>query len=94
MIKPDHLLSTLNQISNIQIAMEKRQTRLPFLDIMINQRDRKIWMDIYDKPTDSKNAPPTKNDPWHCLANIPLSLSLLQEEYVPLQGVHLMYSMI
>ena len=44
----------LNQISNIQVTMEKSQTRLPFLDIMINQSDRKIWMNIYNRPTDTK----------------------------------------
>ena len=55
LIKPDHLLSILNQINNnIQFTMEKSQTRLPFLDIMINKSGTKIWMDIYKKPTDSK----------------------------------------
>ena len=38
LIKPDHLLSILNQINNnIQFTMEKSQIRLPFLDIMINK---------------------------------------------------------
>ena len=55
LIKPDHLLSILNQINNnIQFIMEKSQTRLPFLDIMISKSGTKIWMDIYKKPTDSK----------------------------------------
>ena len=55
LIKPEHLLSILNQINNnIQFTMEKSQTRLPFLDIMINKSGTKIWMDIYNKPTDSK----------------------------------------
>ena len=48
LIKPEHLLSILNQINNnIQFTMEKSQTRLPFLDIMINKSGTKIWMDIY-----------------------------------------------
>ena len=34
--------------------MEKSQTRLPFLDKMLNKSGTKIWMDIYKKPTDSK----------------------------------------
>ena len=39
---------------NIQFTMEKSQARLLFLDIMINKSGTKIWMDIYNKPTDSK----------------------------------------
>ena len=55
LIKPEHLLSILNQINdNIQFIMEKSQTRLPFLDIMINKSGTKICMDIYNKPTDSR----------------------------------------
>ena len=40
--------------NNTQFTMEKRQTRLPFLDIMLNKSGTKILMDIYNKPTDSK----------------------------------------
>ena len=48
-IKPDHLLSILNQINNsIQLTMEKSQTRLSFLDMMISKSGRKIWMNIYN----------------------------------------------
>ena len=68
----------LNQISNIQVTMEKSQTRVPFLDIMINQSDRKIWMNIYNKPTDTKKikkVPFTKKHPWHYLTNIPSYLA-------------------
>ena len=37
-LKPNHLLSTLNQINNnIQYTMGNSQTRLPLLDIMINK---------------------------------------------------------
>ena len=55
LIKPYDLLSVLNQINNsIQFTMEKSQTRLHFLDIMISKSGTKIWMDIYNKPTDSK----------------------------------------
>ena len=75
--KPDDLLSILNQINNnIQFTMEKSQTRLPFLDIIINKSGTKVWMDIYNKPTDSKRYVPfTSNHPRHCLTNIPFSLA-------------------
>ena len=77
LIKPEHLLSVLNQIkNNIQFNMEKSQTRPPFLDIMINKSGRKIWMDIYKKPMDSKRYVPfMSNHPRHCLMNIPFSLA-------------------
>ena len=56
--------------------MEKSQTRLPFLDIMINKSGTKIWMDIYNKPTDSKRYVSfMSNHPKHCLTNIPFSLA-------------------
>ena len=43
LIKPEHLLSMLNQIkNNIQFTMEKSQTRLHYLDIMINKSGTKI----------------------------------------------------
>ena len=77
LIKPEHLFSILNQIkNNIQFIMEKGQTRLPYLDIMINKSGTKIWMNIYGKPTDVKRYVPfTSDDPWHCLTNIPFSLA-------------------
>ena len=56
--------------------MEKSQTRLPFLDIIINKSGTKIWIDIYNKPTDSKRYVPfTSNHPRHCLTNITFSLA-------------------
>ena len=77
LIKPDHLLSILNQINNnIQFTIEKSQTRLAFLGIMINKSGTKTLMYIYKKPTDSKQYVPfTSNHPWHCLTNILLSLA-------------------
>ena len=76
-IKPEYLLSILNQVNNnIQSTTEKRQTRIPFLDVMINKNSTKIWMDIYNKPTDSKRyVPCTSNNPQHCLTNIPFPLA-------------------
>ena len=42
LIKPEHLLSILNQINNnIQFTMVKSQTRLPFLGITINKSGTK-----------------------------------------------------
>ena len=71
LIKPDHLLSMLIQIkNNIQFTMEKNQTRLGFLDIMINKIGTNIWMDTCNKPTDSKRYVPfTLNHSRHFLIN-------------------------
>ena len=56
--------------------MEKSQSRLPLLDIMINKSGTKVWMDIYNKPTDSKRYVSfTSNHPRRCLTNIPFSLA-------------------
>ena len=56
--------------------MEKSQIRLPLLDIMIRKSGTEIWMDIFNKPTDSKRYVPfTSNHPWHCLRNIPFFLA-------------------
>ena len=42
---------------------------------MINKSVAKIWVDIYNKPTDSKRSVPfTSSHPQHCLTNIPFSL--------------------
>ena len=77
LIKPEHLLSISNQINNnTQFTMGKSQTRLPVLDIMINKSSTKLWMDIYNKPTDSKRYVPfTSNHLRHCLTNIRFSLA-------------------
>ena len=54
-MKPQHLLSILNQTNNnIQLPiknMKKSQARLPFLHIIIKKGHTKIRMDIYNKPT-------------------------------------------
>ena len=56
--------------------MEKSTTNLPFLDIMINKTGTKIWMDIYNKPTDPKRYVYfTSNHPRSCLRNIPFCLA-------------------
>ena len=55
--------------------MEKSQTRLPFLDIMINKSGTKICMDIYNKPADSKPYVQfMSNHSQHCLTTIPFFL--------------------
>ena len=56
--------------------MERSTTDFPFSDIMINKTGTKIWMDIYNKPTDSKRYVPfTSNHPRSCLRNIPFCLA-------------------
>ena len=56
--------------------MEKSHSRVTSSDIMINKSGTKIWMDIYNKLTDSKrHVSFTSNHPRHCLTNIPFSLA-------------------
>ena len=56
--------------------METSDNQLPFLDVMINKEGKKVFMDIYSKPTDSKRYVSfTSNHPKHCLKNIPFSLA-------------------
>ena len=56
--------------------MERSTTNSPVLDIMINKTGRKIWMDIYNKPTNSKRYVPfTSNHPRSSLRNIPFCLA-------------------
>ena len=55
LIKPNNLQTILYQINpNLQFTMGRSTTNLLFLNIMINKPGIKIWMDIYNKPTDSK----------------------------------------
>ena len=61
--------------------MDKSQTRIPPLDILINKSGTKIWIDTCNKQTDLKRYVPfTSNQTRHCLTNH----SLLHEQYVPL----------
>ena len=56
--------------------MERGTANLPFLDIMINKSGTGFWMDIYNKPNDSKRYVPfTSNHPQSFLRNIPLCLA-------------------
>ena len=77
LIKPNELLEVLNNINPaIQSTMETSDTQLPFLDVMIIKEGKKVFMDIYSKPTDSKRYVSFKsNHPKHCLKNIPFSLA-------------------
>ena len=55
LIKPDDLLTILNSVSNnFQILMELNDNKLPLLDILITKSGKKIWMNIYSNPTNSK----------------------------------------
>ena len=78
LIKPNDLLTILNQENpNLQFTKERSTTNLPFLDIMINKTGTKIWMDIYNKPTDSKRYVhfTSSNHPRSCLRNISFILA-------------------
>ena len=77
LIRPNKLLHVLNNINPpIQFTMETSDTQLQFLDVMINKEGKKVFMDIYSKPMDSKRYVSFKsNHPKHCLKNIPFSLA-------------------
>ena len=76
LIKPDDLLTILNSVNNdIQFSMELNDNKLPFLDILITKSGKKIWMNIYSKPTDSKRyVSYLSNHPKPCRKNIPFCL--------------------
>ena len=71
LIKPNDILTILNQVNpNLQFTMERNNTNLPFLGIMINKTGTNTWMDIYSKPTDTKRYVPfTSNHSGSCLRN-------------------------
>ena len=71
------IVDVLNNINPaIEFTMETSDTQLPFLDIMINKEGKKLFMDIYSNPTDSKRYVSFKSiHPRHCLKNIPFSLA-------------------
>ena len=77
LIKPNDLLPILNHVNpNLQFAMERGTANLPFLDIMINKSGTELWMDIYNKPNDSKRYVPfMSSHPQSCLRNIPFCLA-------------------
>ena len=46
--------------------MSRKVKQDHFLDTMLDKSDAKIWMDIYNKPTDSKRYLPfTSSHPGH-----------------------------
>ena len=67
----------LNSINiNIQYTMEKSETEIPFLDILIKQDDTGIWMDLYRKLTDTRRYVPfSSNHPHHSKKSIPFTLA-------------------
>ena len=77
LIKPDDLSTILNFVNNdIQFSMELNDNKLPFLDILTTISGKKIWMNIYSKPTDSKRyVSYICNHPKPCLKNIPFCLA-------------------
>ena len=74
---PKYLLNILNSLHpNIKFTMETSETNIPFLDILVNKKENKLWMDLYTKPTDSKRYVPFHScHPRHCLENIPYCLA-------------------
>ena len=77
LIKPNELLDVLNNINQaIQFTLETSDNQLPFLDFMINKDGKKVFVDIYSNPADSKRYLSFKSyHPKHCLKNIPFSLA-------------------
>lgn len=55
-IYPQELLEISNSLNpSIQFIMKISDSNLKFLDILTNKQGKKIWMNSYSKPTDSKN---------------------------------------
>ena len=77
LIQPDDLLRILNSVNNnIQFLMELNDNKLPLLDILITKSGKKIWMNIYSNPTNSKRYVfYFSNHPESCLKNIPFCLA-------------------
>ena len=72
LIKLHDLLIILNSVNNdIQFSIELNDKKLPFLDILIRKSGKKMWMNIYSKPTDSKHyVCYLSNHPKPCLKKI------------------------
>ena len=58
-------------INDIQFSMELNDNKLPFLEILITKSGKKMCMNIYSKPTDSKgHVSYLSNHAKPCLKNI------------------------
>ena len=56
--------------------MEYSQDQVPFLDTLIKRNGNGIWIDIYQKPTETQRCLPfTSSHPSHCKRNIPFCLA-------------------
>ena len=77
MVKTEELFETLNSTNKtIQFTMEFGDKEIPFLDILIKQDSSGIWMDLYQKPTDTQRCLPySTSHPKHCLKNIPFVMA-------------------
>ena len=64
-INPNDLLSIINSINpSIQFTIEYSKDAIPFLDILIERNNDKIWMDIYYKATETHRCLPfSSNNP-------------------------------
>ena len=72
-MKSDNLLNSLHP--SIKFTSEKSKTRLPFLDTLVISENGKVQIDIYYKPTDSKQYLFYKTcHPKHTRNSIPYNL--------------------
>ena len=68
-ISPEELLLTLNSINSlIQFIMDYNKDQILFLDILIKRNKSSIWMDLYNKSTDTQNVYLLHSN--HCKQNI------------------------
>ena len=77
MMTPETLLQILNSLNPaIQFTMETSSLEIPFLDILIQQKEGKICMDLYRKPTDTQRCLDFNScHPTTCKTNIPFTMA-------------------
>ena len=65
LIRPDALPAIPNSLkNNIKFSMELSDSKIPFFDILIAKSGKKVWINIYSKPANSKRY-------VSCLSNLP-----------------------
>ncbi|XP_060557357.1 uncharacterized protein LOC132717809 [Ruditapes philippinarum] len=76
-INTDDLLREINNLHPcIQFTMNKSETSMPFLDVLVMKSGTHITTDIYSKPTDTYNYLNFKScHPKHTKLNIPFNLA-------------------
>ena len=73
LMNSDDLLAILNSVNmGTQFSIELNVNKLLFLVPLIIKPGKKIWKNLYSKPTDSKRyVSNVSNHPTTCLRNIP-----------------------